>query len=532
MELKELNKNTDKVPFLWIVSNIKLPKNAKWSFARRRWQIPIINDLSKNIVVIKPAQVGLSTIMSAKMLWTGYHVPMRIAYTLPREKDLNDLVPTRFNPMIDNSEILQEVSGKVDSVRRKQIGDTYIHFLEASIEPRMLDIDMLINDEIDLSDQNVLDQFKARLYASPYKIRYQLGTPSIPNYGISDLIRNSDWKIWHVKCPYCEKWVPFDEDWLGLLKVTKHRIYYGANCCDKCKDIGFSPEDISAGQWIAQNPSHPVSGYQIVRTVDATMSAQDLYLTWKDTRNERNFYNFALGLPYVAGGLNLSKEQVLSNCVETDLERIEYGERDETYYIGLDQGNVLHVVVLKEGEGEELELVYADVLEDRSGNPFRMADKILSNFPKNYTVFDLLPNRHSALEIIRRRKNTWGATFQGRIKTSDRFFEQSKTDENLVSIQKNDALDYLIENYIQKGKLRFYTNKGESDRTVGEVAQHLANLQRTTKSRKLFSVGSQTIAVWESSGPDHFAMALVYALTAYNLRKSGSNRDLLWAFIG
>lgn len=532
MEIKDISKYTNQSSFLWVVANINLPKNAKWSFSKRLWQIPIINDLSKEIVVQKPAQVGLSTIMSAKMLYLGYHIPMRIMYSLPREKDLKDLVPTRFNPMIDNSPIIQEVAGNLDSVRRKQIGDTYIHFVEASTEPRALDVDMLINDEVNLSDQNVLDQFAYRIAASPYKIRYQLGTPTVPYFGISDLIENSDWKLWHVQCPYCGKWTVFNENWTSILKVTKHRIYYGGNCCDKCKDIGYSPDDIADGKWVAQNPNNPVSGYQVVRTMDATTSAQELYVMWKKTRNERNFHNFGLGVPYISGGIDLSKESVLHECVDSDLEKEEFGNKSNKYYVGIDQGNILHLVILREGEDEILELVYADVIDDKGGNPFHKVEKIINRYPKANIVTDLLPNRHSALGLVKNRKNAWGATFQGRIKSDSSFYSLSKSDDNLVSIQKNDSLDELVTQYVKTGKLRFYTDNGQTDVVVEEIAEHLANLQRTTKTRQLFNIGEQTFSIWESVGPDHYAMALVYALTAFNIMRKGEYDDLLWAFLG
>lgn len=528
-------------PFLWTVSNIRLPKNAPWDFEKRKWQIPILNDVAKECIIIKPAQVGMSTITLAKTFWAAYNIPMRVIYTLPREKDVVDMVPTRADPMIQNSPLLQAAaSGGADSVRRKVIrgeqGESYVHFQEAGTEPRMLDVDMLVNDEVDLSDQDNLDKYSARLYASPYKIRYQLGTPSVPNYGISSLIQLTDWKVWNVRCPYCGTWVPFDSDWMRLIKQRTRRTYYGYDCCDSCKDYGLSSNDIAEGVWVPQYPGREMSGYQVIRTMDVTMSAGELMMYFKKTRNIANFYNFTLGIPYVAGGVVLDKAGILEMCRDSGLGIMKYGNDSETFYVGIDQGNVLHMVILRERDKEDegLDLVYAGIFDDSGGtDPFTKAYKVIKQYPRNVVVIDMGPNRYSAISLVKKIRRGWMAQFTTTIMDQkDLFFQANKKRDNIVDIHKHVAIDYLIDRYIRTGHLKFYTVNGQVDPTIESVAEHLSNIQRTIKTRMLFGVGEQGFNFWETTGPDHFVMALVYALTAYNLKKTHKNTSLRMRFLG
>lgn len=522
---EQVSKTNEKNPFVWIVTNLKLPKGMQWDFRNRLWQIAIINDLAKEQVTIKPAQVGMSTISLAKVFWVAYHVPMRVAYTLPRNKDVTDMVPTRVDPMIAESPILQLKMGGTkgpDSVRIKQIDQSFIHFMESSTEPRMLDIDFLVNDEVDLSDQNQLDKFQARLYASHYKLRYQLSTPSVPNFGIDDLIKSSDWKVWQTKCPFCGKWIVFDENWHTLMKVRSHRIYYGADCCDSCKDIGLSPADINAGTWVPKYPSQSrISGYQVVRTMDPMTSAKDLYIQWKKTRSERNFYNLALGLPYVAGGITMSKDYILQNNVDPSVENESYAKEGGRYFVGIDQGNNLHMVVMKQADNDSFEMVYADVLSDKNGDPFTEAIKICKRFGKNTTIVcDMLPNKHSAVNMQKQfNKNMYLAYFNpSAVGTGDEFFKLSDRDKTAVGIQKHDAMDELVNSYLFPQKIKFYTKNGRYDDNIEMVATHFGNIQRTVRARNIQGVGERIFASWEATGPDHFAMSTLYALTAANIR--------------
>lgn len=514
--------------FVWTLTNIKLPKEMSWDFKHRRWQIPILNDRSKSITVIKPAQVGMSTIFATKLLFYTYHIAMRAAYVLPRQKDFSDMVQTRVSPMINNSPVLEAALEKPDSVSIKKIGNSFIHFLEANTEPRMLDIDMLIIDETNLCNPENLDLYSARLYASKFKFHHNLSTPTVPNAGVDALIRNTDWQIWNVKCPYCGTWIEFDDNWLGLLKETKHRIYYGASCCDKCKDYGLSPDDIAKGQWQPRFPDRKLRGYQVVRTMDSTTSAAQLYQMWKTSRVERNFYTSALGLPYVADSSSLTRESILDKCVAPDIEKEEYRNANDKYYIGIDQGNLLHLVVLKERkETETLELVYANIF-----NSFKDVQAFISRFPKSWLLIDYAPNTHSARDLVS-TYNGFGymASFQQSAANNENYFIDSKSNEDLVLLHKHEGLDELFNSFVRTSKLKFYSNAGKIDNTVSTIADHLAALKRTYIAKKTFSKGEELLAVWEPTAPDHFAMALLYAVTIYKKRKFSRKAGFQWRII-
>ena len=187
----------------WAVTNIQLPKGAKWDFSDRKWQLDILNDTSKKIVCRKPTQVGMSTVFLIKMLHFADENACRLLYTLPRQDDVYDMVNSRLHDIVTESPYVRTAISEVDNVRMKKFKKSWLHFIEMSVPPRMLDADWMVNDEVDLSNQNNLQQAVSRLDASKYNTHHQISTPTIEGYGIDALYEISDKKQWFVQCGYC-----------------------------------------------------------------------------------------------------------------------------------------------------------------------------------------------------------------------------------------------------------------------------------------------------------------------------------------
>lgn len=194
----------------WSIRNIRLPKGMAWDFSNRAWQAQIFDDPTDDLVVLKPTQVGMTTVMLCKMLHFATYNNVRAMYTLPRQDDVYDLVNGRLERIIADSPTLSSRIGTIDNVRFKTYGQSYLHFMESSVTPRMLDVDILVNDEVDMSNQDNLEQYVARLDASLHRIKYRISTPTIPNFGISSLYDDSDQKRWLVKCPSCNHYQELD----------------------------------------------------------------------------------------------------------------------------------------------------------------------------------------------------------------------------------------------------------------------------------------------------------------------------------
>ena len=97
---------------------------------------------------------------------------------------------------------MQKLSN-VDNVRLKVYGSSYIHFMESTVPPRMLDVDLLINDEVDLSNQDYLEQYIARLDALLRPCLENIHADHTQLWNTRGIERSTK-NTWFVKCP---RWV-------------------------------------------------------------------------------------------------------------------------------------------------------------------------------------------------------------------------------------------------------------------------------------------------------------------------------------
>ena len=64
-------------------------------------------------------------------------------------------------------------------------------------------VDRVVFDERDNMADNMVDLALERLGHSSVKEEIYLGTPSLPDYGVSKLYEESDQRVWEIKCSHC-----------------------------------------------------------------------------------------------------------------------------------------------------------------------------------------------------------------------------------------------------------------------------------------------------------------------------------------
>lgn len=488
-------------PFIWSVNNIRLPKGAKWDFTTRRWQIDLFDDMSQNITIIKSTQMGITLLMICKVLHFAAYNNARIMYTLPRQDDVTDLVNSRIMEMITESKSLAGLLGNIDNVRLKRFGNSYLHFMESSVTPRMLDVDYMVNDEVDMSNQDNLDQYIARLDASDFKIHHRLSTPTIFGFGIDQEFALSDQKYWFVKCPRCNEHQVMD--WDKNVHHVEGRTWYACSSCDR----DLPPEAIQRGQWVAKFPQREISGYAITQLMSTYTSPASLW-NQKATMKAKNFTNLRLGVPYSPTTGNISRRNIIENCFES-------GHSEELsgtgMLMGVDQGNELHVAVGRM-VGENLEIVHLEIVPFDIG--FDRVGKLMEAYGVRMCVMDGLPNRHSATQVM----NNFRA---GRIELAyyspiGQIAREERTRDKVL-VDKTDSFDALADR-INEGKLQFYGSRSAKDDMTGKAVSHLSNMRRDEMEQKTKLGGIRIQSVWTNTGPDHFADTINYLNIAAELR--------------
>lgn len=499
----DLAKYNDKSTLIWAINNIKLPKNMPWSFEDRRWQLDIMDDQSKQIVVRKPTQVGLSTVMLAKMLHFADMHQCRAVITLPRQDDVYDMVNSRLAEIIQESPYIRSKMVGVDNVRMKRFGKSWLHFVEMSVPPRMMDVDWMLNDEVDLSDMEHLEQAVSRMDASHFGYHHRISTPSIHDYGIDAIYQLSDKKEWFVTCGYCSHEQSLS--WFSNVANDGKKTWYK---CSRCGNK-LHAQDIKEGRWIATgNTNSDISGYQINQLMCTYIDPNKLWLQYK-TLAPKNFYNFRLGIPYAQTTGGFDRNSILQTAFVVSYSREDFPNKGAYYVLGCDQGNVLHYVVAEALEGA-IRVVNMGTIPFDLG--FDELARIMEKYRIRMAVIDGLPNHHSSRALVSNFKNRAVTAYFNNIDEIYRL----KLEEQRVVINKTDAYDLLYDRF-SRGEVLFYTNDGSLPKEVDTAIFHLTNMRRDAEEQKTKTGGRKTFHVWKSVGQDHYADALVYAAIAADI---------------
>ncbi len=316
-EYKKLsNVDTD----AWIdLHQIKNEKGDPIEWESHYFLLDIYNDQSTNLVVMKPAQVGMSTLEILKNIRDAEMCRMDIIYTLPSDNDVTVFVGGKVNRIIANNPHLGELTADKDSVEQKQIGKSMIYFRgtwtkKAAI---MVTADRLVHDEKDSSKQDVIADYQARLQHSKFKQTHVLSHPSVPNSGVDVEWQLSDQKEWFIKCPHCQKeqflsWNTEDPRKMSVDIVNKQFI------CKKCHGV-LENKDRGIGRWVARydrikHPEIKWSGYHISLLMAPWVTAAEIVEKYNDVMKGKQtmdfFYNKVLGLPYAGGGNTVSEDMI------------------------------------------------------------------------------------------------------------------------------------------------------------------------------------------------------------------------------
>lgn len=317
------------------------------TFHKHLFLVDIYEDQSQNLVVIKAAQVGLSTLEILKNFYDASRYKMDIIYTLPSDSDVNVFVSGKVNRIIANNPILQEYTKDKDSIEQKQIKQSYAYFRGTWTQKaaNMVTADRLVHDEKDSSNQSVISTYQARMQHSKFKQTHTFSHPSSPGVGVDADWLESDQKEWFIKCPHCEKeqYMSWDTTNPKKMSVDMDKREFTCKICQGA----LLWKDRAKGRWIARYkttlPSgKPVkySGYHISLLICPWVTAGEIIDKFNDPKSDMEFfYTRVLGLPYAGSG-NSVAEATIKDLVTTD-KNLYKGR----IVIGVDTGIKLRYVI-------------------------------------------------------------------------------------------------------------------------------------------------------------------------------------------
>lgn len=330
----------------WIAENeIKNEKGDPIEFTNHLFLYDIYRDRSQHICVMKPAQVGLSTLQVIKNHYDAKRDKLDIIYTLPTDGDVNVFVSGKVNRIIANNPCMLEDVADKDSIEQKQIAQSYEYFRgtwtkKAAI---MITADRLVHDEIDSSKLSVVADFPARLQHSKRKEIHVFSHPSVPKKGVHQYFLDSDQKEWFITCPHCKReqflsWNTEDPRKMSVDLVRREFV------CKKCKGI-LSATDRAIGRWLPRKSetTPKFSGYHITLLMAPWVTAAEICEKYAEVSNGKQtmdyFHNKVLGLPWAGGGNTVDEETILG------LVTADANPYDARLIIGVDPGAIIRFVV-------------------------------------------------------------------------------------------------------------------------------------------------------------------------------------------
>ena len=509
------------------IENHTFIRGRPFSFEGHEYQRKILEDKSQNKVIIKCAQIGISE-MSARMA-LAYAVLVNgfsTIYTLPAASAAANFMKTRIDPVIDSSPYLSEmVNYDVDNSSVKRFGkDSYLYLKGAQVDRQAISVpaDLLINDEVDNSDQGVLTLYESRIIHSPYAYTVKLSTPTVPNYGIDLAYKQSRRHLNMCKCTGCNHW--FYPDYYRDIKIpgfnqlldsiTKNHF---ANpefqwtdafvTCPKCgKPADLSPENRS---WVIENPNDafPTAGFRISPFDCPTIiKPSSLVKSSVDYDRPQDFHNQRLGLPMEDKEASLMLEE-LERCIVSDRPGSGWNR-----VMGLDMGMTCWCTIAEVLPDDTIVIVHTEgiplarVIERRR--------ELKMQFKVRMTVVDHGPYTETVYRMQAEDSNLFAgiySTAKGvdlyRTKIQEADEEKGKDEVKTVQINRNKGFD------LRMGMIRSGQILKVSDTNDATWKQHLTDQKRV----RLFQDDELRFVWQKTQGEDHLDHSLLYTLIATKL---------------
>jgi hypothetical protein len=528
-------------PITWMSARAQLrtEKLEPLEFQDHLPMVDVYRDWHPLIVAQKGSQIGMTTCQICKLLYYCDTHNITAIYTMPTAKDVFEFSQARFAPVIKASTYLSSRMGNVDNATLKRMGASTLYFRGAQKHSQAISVpaDIIVNDEYDFSDQAVMDTFEKRVGASKLKWFWRFSTPSIPDFGINALYKDTDERHWLVRCTSCGKWqdVTFEHN---LLKRKGGTPYFGCRRCGvKLKRrngawVAKYPNKANDAQYDDQGrmvaPADGMRGYWINPLTFTYVTAGSVWNEWRKVERKntsfarKRFYNFDLGVPYLSGEGLITRDTIL-RTMQASVPDAGFN------VIGVDQGDLLHWVVRRVLPTGRMAVVAFGVTND-----FLKIDHVISLYRVRSGIIDALPNKHNARDLVQRfRGRMWMAYYkdqreerkyitENKKREAEKRKKEQEAETSTMHLDRTETLDDSAQDWIDG--MAFLV--GDPLRNLSEDQEEFIKQMTNMKRDLAEDTKGNTVAVWLKVGDDHYRHADNYAKSAANIYGRGRIEDL------
>lgn len=467
----------------WILANnIKTEDGGEYSFKSHKFMFDVLRELArleKDVVVYKAAQIGFSTAAMLATFWVAMNKHIDIIYTLPTQSDVKDFAGGKINRIIAQNPILQKWVKDRDTVEQKMVGDNIIYYRGTFVQKAamMVSSDLNAYDEIDASDQRVIEQYSTRLQASDLQRQWYFSHPSVPGNGVSKHWEKSDQRHWFITCPHCgyEQFMSFPESF-----DLEKEVYVCKKCAGELDD-----DTRTKGRWVQKYTDRDSIGFWIPLWICPWVDAKKI-IKYYNEKSPEYFTNKVAGLPYVGSGNKPTYDMITKN-ISTDTVDV-----DGRIVIGCDTGLTQYYVV---GNSNGL-------FHYGKASGYDEIEGFLKKWKKAIVVFD------AGGDLVKPRELR--EAYPGRVflchysvdRKSMQLLRWGKDkEEGNVNADRNRMIQLVIDEF-NDSRIPLH---GKED-TWYEYWLHWNNIYRVQEENRLGVLEKR----WERSGDDHYVHATVY----------------------
>lgn len=469
----------------WITNNsIRTETGDVLDFNKYRFMYAVYCDRSALMCCMKCAQIGFTTYEILKTAHECKNDGIDIIYVLPTADDVKKFSGGKTNKMIMQNPVLQSWTSDKDSIEQKQFGKNTIYYQGSWTERAalMITAKKLVVDEYDRCKPAIVEQYDSRLQSISNPKKAFFSNPSIPDFGIDKLYKQSDQKKWHITHS-CKQTFVMDESCVNYIL----EIYQ----CPKC--LGeISDEERRMGEWKATSEGK-WSGYWIPLWIAPWMSAKKI-AEYKREKTGEYFANFVAGLPYVGGGNKVSAQTIIK-CLDKTTN-----DQEGRVIIGVDTGLPIHYTLANKSGYFH----YGKCSDPSTGkDPYDELEGLLKRFPSSIIVAD------QGGDLIGIRKLQ--AKYPGRVflvwyrrdtKNQEIITWGKDMEYGKVVVDRNRLIQLFIDEMMDK-RVTFNGTEAEWQ----DYIVHWMNIYRTWEENGL---GVREFK-WERTGQDHWVHATMYA---------------------
>lgn len=501
-------------PLSWVDLYKPMLAGNQFTLVGHEYQADWFLENARKQCFIKGAQIGATETLVLKTLHGMIHekYPAGALYLFPTRDDVRDFSKTRFDPLISENDFIGMHVKDTDSQNIKKIGKghLYLRGTRSTSQLKSIPVDRIVFDEIDEIDPRMVELAEERVSHSSVKEQVYLGTPTIPDYGADFYYKQSDQRVWMVRCDACSKAYSLDLEFPNCLRRldTGKVIRICVNC-----EKQVNPRN---GFWDAQYPmkSQDLVGWWISQLNSTYIDPTRILNLYEDPPygDLSEVMNSKLGRAYIDAENRLTENQVFG-CCGPDPMLTKHGGPT---CMGVDVGKVLNVVIAEKVSKSVLKIIKVGRVDD-----FSDLHDLARDFNVRSTVIDLFPEQRKVREFQKQEHHLVMGCNYVETRTGQTVWDES---DGVIKCNRTEICDASHDLVATPGRLIIPRINEE----MKEFAKQVCGIAKVLEEDR--DTGAKTYRYRKVHIHDHYRHALNYCMLASERCGSVSDRNLIGRF--